>query len=167
MINPILEVAIQNSELWNLKPEFRNQKSEIRNRKSQSLKIWNPQSRNQKSKSLISRNATCDIKFWQSRCILVCDVIISNVETVKWSTFSLLGWVEKFYCYFRYRFSQRGRGEYLLTSCATNFSGKRGRGWGGVNVGRQFPASFRKYFEMNWIFSVASVYYDKTSTIRG
>ena len=58
MINPILEMAIQKLELWNLKSEFRNQKSEIRiqnsenrNRKSQSLKIWNPQLRNQKSKA--------------------------------------------------------------------------------------------------------------------
>ena len=46
-----------------------------------------------------------------------------------------------------------------------NFSGKWGRGWGGVNVGRQFFASFRKYFGMNRIFSVALVYCDKMSTI--
>ena len=34
-----------------------------------------------------------------------------------------------------------------------------------LNVGRQFPASFRKYFEMNRIFSVALVYCDKMSTV--
>ena len=51
MVNLILEMTIQKLELWNLKSEFRNQKSEIRNRKSQSLKIWNPQLRNQKSKA--------------------------------------------------------------------------------------------------------------------
>ena len=38
-------------------------------------------------------------------------------------------------------------------------------GWGEVKVGRQFPASFRKYFKTNRIFSVALVYCDKTSTI--
>ena len=53
----------------------------------------------------------------------------------------------------------------MLTSCVNNFSGKWGRGWGGVNVGRQFSASFRKYFGMNRIFSVALVYCDKLSTI--
>ena len=54
---------------------------------------------------------------------------------------------------------------YFLTFCVNNFSGKRGRRWGEVNVGRQFPASFRKYFETNRIFSVALVYCDKMSTI--
>ena len=34
-----------------------------------------------------------------------------------------------------------------------------------LNVGRQFPASFRMYFEMNRIFSVALVYCDKMSTV--
>ena len=62
-------------------------------------------------------------------------------------------------------FSKRGEGEYFLTSCVNNFSGKWGRGWDGVNVGRQFSASFRKYFGMNRIFSVALVYCDKLSTI--
>ena len=38
-------------------------------------------------------------------------------------------------------------------------------GWGGVNVGRQFSACFRKYFEMNLIFSVALVYCDKMSAV--
>ena len=32
-------------------------------------------------------------------------------------------------------------------------------------MGRRFPASFRKYFGMNRIFSVALVYCDKMSTI--
>ena len=54
----------------------------------------------------------------------------------------------------------------FLTSCVNNFSGKWGRGWGGVNVmERRFPFSFRKYFWMNRIFSVAQVYCDKMSTI--
>ena len=43
----------------------------------------------------------------------------------------------------------------ILISCVKNFSRKRGNGE--VNVGRQFPASFRKYFEMNRIFSFALV----------
>ena len=34
-------------------------------------------------------------------------------------------------------------------------------GWSGVNVGRQFPACFRKNFEMNRIFSFALVNCDK------
>ena len=34
-----------------------------------------------------------------------------------------------------------------------------------LNVGRQFPTFFRKYFEMNRIFSVALVYCDKMSTV--
>ena len=38
-------------------------------------------------------------------------------------------------------------------------------GWGEVNVGWQFPASFRKYFETNRISSVALVYCDKMSTV--
>ena len=46
-----------------------------------------------------------------------------------------------------------------------SLAGSRGRRWGGVNVGRQFPAAFRKYFETNRIFSVALVYCDKMSTI--
>ena len=54
---------------------------------------------------------------------------------------------------------------YFLYSCVNNFSGKWGRGWSGVKVGRQFRASFRKYFETNRIFSVALVYCDKMSTI--
>ena len=62
-------------------------------------------------------------------------------------------------------FLKRVEGEYFLTSCVNNFSGKWGRGWGGVNVGRQFPASFRKYFGMNRIFLVALVYCDKMSAI--
>ena len=33
------------------------------------------------------------------------------------------------------------------------------------NVGWQFPASFRKYFETNRIFSFALVYCDKMSTV--
>ena len=41
-----------------------------------------------------------------------------------------------------------------------------GEGWGAVNVGRQFPASFRKYFGMNRIFSVALVYCDKYPASR-
>ena len=36
MINPILELAIQKSELWKLKSEFRNQKSETKIQKSES-----------------------------------------------------------------------------------------------------------------------------------
>ena len=40
-----------------------------------------------------------------------------------------------------------------------------GRGWDRVNVGRQFPASLRKYFEMNRISSVALVYCDKMCAI--
>ena len=51
----------------------------------------------------------------------------------------------------------------ILTSCVHNFSRKWGKGE--VNVGRQFPASFRKYFETNRIFSVALVYCDKMSTV--
>ena len=51
----------------------------------------------------------------------------------------------------------------ILTSCVNNFSRKWGKGE--VNVGRQFPASFRKYFETNRIFLVALVYYDKMSTV--
>ena len=53
----------------------------------------------------------------------------------------------------------------FLNSSANSFSGKWGRGWGGVNVGQQFPTSFRKFFEMNQIFLVALVYCDKMSTI--
>ena len=154
MINPILEMAIQRSELWNLKSEFRNQKSEtsiqkseIANRNSWKSEIYNWEIRNQK---LDFRNATCDIQFWQSRFIPVCNVIISNIESVKSSTFPLREWVNRFECYFRYRFSKRGKGEYFLTSCVNNFSRKWGKGE--VNVGRQFPASFRKYFESTLYF---------------
>ena len=169
MINPILGIAIQNSELWNMKSEFRNQKSETRiqkseiaNRNPRKSEIHNWEIRNQ---NLDFRNATCDIQFWQTRFIPVCNVIISNIKSVKSSTFPLWGWVERFSCYFRYRFSKRGRGGYFLTSCVNTFSRKWGRGRGGVNVGRQFPASFRKYFETNRIFSVALVCCDKMSTI--
>ena len=140
MINPILEMAIQKSELWNLKSEIWNQNSEIRNRKSQFLKIWNPQLRNRNQK-LDFRNATCDIQFWKSRFIPVYNVIISNIESVKSSTFPLREWVSRFECYFRYRFSKRGKGEYFLTSCFNNFSRKWGKGE--VNVGRQFPPLFK------------------------
>ena len=100
MINPILEMAIQKSEPWNLKPEFRNQKSETRiqkseiaNRNSWKSEIHNWEIRNQK---LDFRNATCNIQFWQSRFIPVCDVIISNIESAKSSTFSLREWVDRF-----------------------------------------------------------------------
>ena len=108
----------QNLEIRNLKPEFRNQIS-----KSQFLKIWNPQLRNQKS-NVWYRNVTCDTQFWQSRFIPVCDVIISNLESVKSSTFPFREWVNWFECYSWYRFSKRGEGEYFLTSCVNNFSWK-------------------------------------------
>ena len=39
-----------------------------------------------------------------------------------------------------------------------------GEGWGEVNIGRQFPTSFRKYFEANRILLVALVCCDKMST---
>ena len=93
MINPILEMAIQKSELWNLKSEFRNHKSEIRIQKSEianrnpwKSEILNWEFRDQKPDF---RNATCDIQFWQSRFIPVYDVIISNIESIKSSTFPL------------------------------------------------------------------------------
>ena len=54
---------------------------------------------------------------------------------------------------------------YFLTFCVNNLSGKWGRGWAEVDIRRQFPASFRKYFETNRVFSVALVYCDKMSTI--
>ena len=100
MINPILEIAIQKSELWNLKSELRNQKSETRiqkseieNRNSWKSEIHNWEIRNQK---LDFQNATYDIQFWQLRFIPVCDVIISNIESVKSSTFPLREWVDRF-----------------------------------------------------------------------
>ena len=156
-------MATHKSKLWSLKSEFRNQKSETRIQKSEisnrnpwKFEIHNWEIRKQK---LDFRNATCYIQFWQSRFIPVCDVIISNIESVKSSAFPLRGWVESFWYYFRCRFSKRGKGEYFLTSCVNNFSGKwEKQGWGEVNVGWQFPASFRKY-------SVALVYCDKMSTI--
>ena len=99
MNNPILEMAIQKSELWNLKSEFRSQKSETRiqkseiaNRNSWKSEIHNWEIRNQK---LDFRNATCDFQFWQSRFIPVCNIIISNIESVKSSTFTLRGWVKR------------------------------------------------------------------------
>ena len=73
----------------------------------------------------------------------------------------------KFDMYFRYRFSKREKGEYFLTSCVNNFSGKWGREWSEVKVGWQFPASFRKYFETNRIFSAALVYCDKGEYNQG
>ena len=58
MINPILEIAIQKSELWNLKSEFGNQKSETRIQESESQIVIpeNLKSATKKSeiKSLIS-----------------------------------------------------------------------------------------------------------------
>ena len=93
MINPILETEIQKSELWNLKSEFGNQKSETRIQKSQIAIHENLKSTIEKSeiKSLSFRNATCDIKFWESRFIPVCDVNVSNIDSIKSSTFSLRG----------------------------------------------------------------------------
>ena len=100
MINPILEIAFQKSELWNLKSEFGNQKSktgiqksEIAKRNPWKFEIHNWEIRNQK---LDFRNATCDIKFWESRFIPVWDVNISNIDSIKSSTFPLRGWVERF-----------------------------------------------------------------------
>ena len=75
----------------------------------------------------------------------VWDVNISNTESVKSSTFPLRGWVEGWSCYFRYLFfSKPGRGEYFLTSCVNNFSGKWGRG--GVKRLRISSGVFSKTF---------------------
>ena len=83
----MLGIAIQKSELWKLKSEFRDQKSETRIQKSEianrnpwKSEIHNCEIRNQK---LDFRNATFDIQSWQSRFISVCNVIISNIESVK------------------------------------------------------------------------------------
>ena len=89
-INPILEMANQKSELWGLKSEFRNQKSETRIRQKSEIANRN------RWKSEIHNYATCDIQFWQSRFIPVCDVIISIIEWVKSSAFPLRGWAESF-----------------------------------------------------------------------
>jgi len=67
MFNPILEIAIQKSELWSLKSEFRNLKSETRilkseiaNRNPWKSEIHNWEIRNQK---FYFRNTTCGIQF--------------------------------------------------------------------------------------------------------
>ena len=62
----------------------------------------------------------------QPRFIPVRDVNISNIESVKSSTFPLRG--ERFLCYFRYLFSKQEKGEYFLTSYVDNLSGSEGRG---------------------------------------
>ena len=67
MINPILEMTIQKSELWNLKSEFRNQKSETRIQKSEiaNRNSWKSEIHNQeiRSQKLDFWNASCDIQF--------------------------------------------------------------------------------------------------------
>ena len=73
MITPILETAIQKSELWNLKSKFGNQKSETRIQKSEiaNRNPWKSEIYNWeiKNKKLDFRNATCDIQFLESRFI--------------------------------------------------------------------------------------------------
>ena len=100
MINPKLETLIQKSELWNVKSEFRNQKSETRNQNSEiaNRNPWKSEIHNWeiKNQKLDFRNAICNIQFWQPRSIPVCDVNISNIESVKSSSFSLRRWVEIF-----------------------------------------------------------------------
>ena len=97
MINPIFDIAIQKSELWNLKSEFGNQKSETRNQNSEiaNRNSWKPEIHNWeiRNQKLDFRNATCNIQFWQPRFIPACDVNISNIESVK---SSLRGWVKRF-----------------------------------------------------------------------
>ena len=63
-------------------------------------------------------------------------------------------------------FSKRGEGgEYFLTSCVNNFSGKWGRGWVELTSDGDFLPLLESNFGMNRIFSVVLVYCDKMSTI--
>ena len=87
MINPTLELAIRKSELGTLESEFRNQKSETRIQISEieNFNPWKSEIHNWEinNQKLDFCNATRDTQLWQSRFIPVCDVIISNIKSVK------------------------------------------------------------------------------------